>query len=237
MEWDWLGAMLRVRCARCARCSLPAVLSFAMQVKRMRNEKWVKSPRARLARACRRLRNPPQASSFSTPRICHLCCGTKRYLDTSTLLLSNKSTIMFYYGLYARYTSGHEHKTRRHQPPGQHPLDLDSTQDTLHTVHFLRQEVFSSSRHTPRRPPPWRQFIRYYHRFLHLPSPMSAFTLGPCSCLDLGLGTRGDVFPTKKEQFIHEFTLLPLPAPWRMPVGAMCTTAAGIRGPMMVRMM
>lgn len=236
MEWDWLGAMLRVRCARCARCSLPAVLSFAMQVKRMRNEKWVKSPRARLARACRRLRNPPQASSFSTPRICHLCCGTKRYLDTSTLLLSNKSTIMFYYGLYARYTSGHEHKTRRHQPPGQHPLDLDSTQDTLHTVHFLRQEVFSSSRHTPRRPPPWRQFIRYYHRFLHLPSPMSAFTLGPCSCLDLGLGARGDVFPTK-EQFIHEFTLLPLPAPWRMPVGAMCTTAAGIRGPMMVRMM
>lgn len=228
--------MLRVRCARCARCSLPAVLSFAMQVKRMRNEKWVKSPRARLARACRRLRNPPQASSFSTPRICHLCCGTKRYLDTSTLLLSNKSTIMFYYGLYARYTSGHEHKTRRHQPPGQHPLDLDSTQDTLHTVHFLRQEVFSSSRHTPRRPPPWRQFIRYYHRFLHLPSPMSAFTLGPCSCLDLGLGARGDVFPTK-EQFIHEFTLLPLPAPWRMPVGAMCTTAAGIRGPMMVRMM
>lgn len=237
MEWDWLGAMLRVRCARCARCSLPVVLSFAMQVKRMRNEKWVKSPRARLARACRRLRNPPQASSFSTPRICHLCCGTKRYLDTSTLLLSNKSTIMFYYGLYARYTSGHEHKTRRHQPPGQHPLDLDSTQDTLHTVHFLRQEVFSSSRHTPRRPPPWRQFIRYYHRFLHLPSPMSAFTLGPCSCLDLGLGARGDVFPTKKEQFIHEFTLLPLPAPWRMPVGAMCTTAAGIRGPMMVRMM
>lgn len=237
MEWDWLGAMLRVRCARCARCSLPAVLSFAMQVKRMRNEKWVKSPRARLARACRRLRNPPHASSFSTPRICHLCCGTKRYLDTSTLLLSNKSTIMFYYGLYARYTSGHEHKTRRHQPPGQHPLDLDSTQDTLHTVHFLRQEVFSSSRHTPRRPPPWRQFIRYYHRFLHLPSPMSAFTLGPCSCLDLGLGARGDVFPTKKEQFIHEFTLLPLPAPWRMPVGAMCTTAAGIRGPMMVRMM
>lgn len=60
MEWDWLGAMLRVRCARCARCSLPAVLSFAMQVKRMRNEKWVKSPRARLTRACRRLRNPPQ---------------------------------------------------------------------------------------------------------------------------------------------------------------------------------
>lgn len=49
MGWDWLGAMLRVRCTRCTRCSLLAVLSFAMQVKRMRNEKWVKSPRARLA--------------------------------------------------------------------------------------------------------------------------------------------------------------------------------------------
>lgn len=22
MGWDWLGAMLRVRCTRCARCSL-----------------------------------------------------------------------------------------------------------------------------------------------------------------------------------------------------------------------
>lgn len=24
MGWDWLGAMLRVRCTRCARCSLLA---------------------------------------------------------------------------------------------------------------------------------------------------------------------------------------------------------------------
>lgn len=180
--------------------------------------------------------SPPCLVVFHASNLPSVLWDEKRYLDTSTLLLSNKSTIMFYYGLYARYTSGHEHKTR-HQPPGQHPLDLDSTQDTLHTVHFLRQEVFSSSRHTPRRPSPWRQFIRYYNRFLHLPSPMPTVTLGPCSRLDLGLGTRGDVFPTKKEQFIHEFTLLPLPAPWRMPVGAMCTTAAGIWGPMMVRMM
>lgn len=158
------------------------------------------------------LRNPFLHAPFSTPRIHPPCiCGTDKIWDYihSTVIKQKYNHVLLWiiYTLYLFATGARA-----------------TTQDALHTIHLFRQKVFSSSRHTPCRPPPWRQFILYDHFLL---MPMSALTLRPRPCLDLGLAR--DVFPTKKEQFIHELTLFPFPAPWCVPVGA-----AGIWGPMVM---